>query len=92
MPIDRDPTPLDSMESIKARVNQELESRKTKDMLRLEVIFDTDIVELIAPNSLMTSAEIATMLGITEGTLSKWRTLMMFRNVRRHKPGPKVGK
>jgi len=92
MSLSRDPNPIDSMESIKARVNQELESRKTKDMLRLETIFDEDIVVLIAPNRSMTSGEIATMLNITEGTLSKWRTLMMFRDVRRHKPGPKAGK
>jgi len=75
---------------IRDKIKDELESRKTREMKLIERIYNQDIYILIAPRSNVSAKDIALSLGITESTVSKWRSRLGMTDVRRIKPGPKT--
>ena len=76
---------------LKQRVEQELKDKEllTPSMRLIEIQFGRPIRELITPHKGMPSSNLAEILGIDEGTLSKWRKRLGFTEVRMIKPGPK---
>ena len=75
--------------TIRDKIKDELNSRKTREMRLIEQIYKKDIYYLITPRPDIYAKDIANQLGIDESTISKWRKLLGMTNVRRVKPGPK---